>query len=438
VLFDVTLSLMGDKFTLIYLTMSQFIIQGGAKLKGDVLVNGMKNAATPIIAATLLTSEVCIIDNVPRISDVEKMLEILKSLGAKVNWLDEHKLSIQCDQVGLASLDKKMVKSMRSSVLLLAPLLSRFKEAVVPEPGGCIIGNRPLDTHFFILEKLGASIKQEQGFYHISALNLTGTNIILPEMSVTATENGLMAAVLAYGDTKISLAAAEPHVQDLCNFLVKMGAEIEGIGTHTLKIKGVKELHGTEYTIIPDQIEIGTFAVAAAATHGEISIHPVVPEHLEKILSVLSTIGVSWEIKGDTLFIHHSHPLKAFKLQTLPYPGFPTDLQAPLGVLATQCQGTSLIHDPMYEGRLGYVNELVKMGSNAVICDPHRVLITGPTPLYGQEIKSFDLRAGATMIIAGLLAEGETIINEAEVVFRGYERIDEKLKQLGVLIEYKK
>lgn len=418
--------------------MSQFIIQGGTKLKGDVLVNGMKNAATPIIAATLLTSEECIIDNVPRISDVEKMLEILKSLGAKVNWVGDHKLSIQCDAVGLATLDKKMVKSMRSSVLLLAPLLSRFKEAVVPEPGGCIIGNRPLDTHFFILEKLGAAIKQEQGFYHISALNLTGTKIILPEMSVTATENGLMAAVLAYGETQISLAAAEPHVQDLCNFLVKMGAEIEGIGTHTLKIKGVKQLHGTEHSIIPDQIEIGTFAVAAAATHGEISIHPVVPEHLEKILSVLSSIGVLWDIEGDTLHIRHSHPLKAFKLQTLPYPGFPTDLQAPLGVLATQCQGTSLIHDPMYEGRLGYVNELVKMGANAVICDPHRVLVTGPTPLYGQEIKSFDLRAGATMIIAGLLAEGETIINEAEVVFRGYERIDEKLRQLGVQIEYKK
>ncbi len=417
--------------------MSQFIIQGGAKLKGDVVVNGMKNAATPIIAATLLTTEECVIDNVPKITDVDKMLEILKSLGAKVNWLGDHKVSVKCDAVGMSTLDKKMVKSMRSSVLLLAPLLARFKEALVPEPGGCIIGNRPLDTHFFVLEKLGASIKQEAGFFRLISSDLIGTKIILPEMSVTATENALMAAALAEGETQISLAAAEPHVQDLCNFLVKMGVEIQGIGTHTLKIKGAKKLHGAEHTLIPDQIEIGTFAVAAAATHGEVSIHPIVPEHLEKILLVLSSIGVLWEIKNDTLFIHHSHPLKSFKLQTLPYPGFPTDLQAPFGVLATQCQGTSLIHDPMYEGRLGYVNELIKMGANAVICDPHRVLVTGPTPLYAQEIKSFDLRAGATMIIAGILAEGETIINEAEIVYRGYENIDQKLRNLGVDIKFK-
>jgi len=418
--------------------MGQFIIQGGAKLKGEVEISGMKNAATPIIAATLLTEEECLIDNVPRITDVEKMLDILKSLGSKVNWLGEHQLSIKNDSLNLAALEKKMVKSMRSSVLLLAPLLVRFQEALVPEPGGCIIGNRPLDTHFFVLQKLGAEIKQEKDFFHLKTIGLIGAKIILPEMSVTATENAIMASVLAKGDTVISLAAAEPHVQDLCNFLIKMGAQIEGVGTHTLKIKGVKKLHGAEHTLIPDQIEIGTLAVAAAATHGEVSIHPVISEHLEKILSVLTAIGVAWDINGSTLQIHHSHPLKSFKLQTLPFPGFPTDLQAPFGVLATQCQGTTLIHDPMYEGRLGYINELIKMGANAVVCDPHRVLITGPTPLYGQEIKSFDLRAGATLVIAGILAEGETIINEAEMVFRGYEAIDEKLRKLGVEIEYKK
>lgn len=419
------------------LTMSQFIIQGGVKLKGDVEISGMKNAATPIIAASFLTGEECILHRVPRISDVEKMLEIGRSLGAQAKWLDEHTVSIKADKLNLPNLDKKMFKSMRSSVLFLAPLLVRFKEVNLPEPGGCIIGNRPLDTHFYVLQALGSLVERQNNLYHLKAEKFVGKEVVLPEMSVTGTENALMAAVLAEGETIIKLAAAEPHVQDLCNFLVAMGAQIEGIGTHTLKIKGVKQLHGTEYTIIPDQIEIGTFAVAAAATHGEVSIHPVVPEHLDKILSLLTAIGVNWEIKKDTLFIHHSHPLKSFKLQTLPFPGFPTDLQAPFGVLATQCQGTSLIHDPMYEGRMGYVNELIKMGANAVICDPHRVLVTGPTPLYGGEIKSFDLRAGATLLIAGLLAEGETILNEAQLVFRGYEAIDKKLQQLGVQIEYK-
>lgn len=417
--------------------MSQFIIQGGVKLKGDVEIGGMKNAATPIIAASLLTDEECLLERVPRISDVEKMLEIVKSLGVRAEWVGEHTVSLKADKINLPNLDKKMFKSMRSSVLFLAPLLVRFKEADLPEPGGCIIGNRPLDTHFYVLQELGAVIERKNDLYHLKVNQFKGREVVLPEMSVTGTENALMAAVLADGETVIKLAAAEPHVQDLCNFLVAMGASIEGIGTHTLRIKGVEKLHGVKYTIIPDQIEIGTFAVAAAATHGEISIHPVVPEHLDKILSVFSAIGVNWEIKGDVLFIHHSHPLKSFKLQTLPYPGFPTDLQAPFGVLATQCQGTSLIHDPMYEGRLGYINELIKMGANAVVCDPHRVLITGPTPLYGQEIKSFDLRAGATLLIAGLLAEGETILNEAQMVFRGYEAIDKKLQQLGVQIEYK-
>jgi UDP-N-acetylglucosamine 1-carboxyvinyltransferase len=417
--------------------MSQFVIQGGAKLKGDVEVGGMKNAATPIIAACLLTDEECVLRRVPKITDVEKMLEIARSLGVEAEWTGDHEITIKADKINLPSLDKKMFKSMRSSVLFLAPLLVRFKEADLPEPGGCIIGNRPLNTHFYVLQKLGAEVVRKNDSYHLRAEKFVGCEIVLPEMSVTGTENAVMAAVLSEGKTVIKLAAAEPHVQDLCNFLVAMGAQIDGIGTHTLKITGVKKLHGAKHTIVPDQIEIGTFAVAAAVTHGEISIHPIVPDHLDKILSVLTSIGVNWEIKGETLFIHHSHPLQSFKLQTLPFPGFPTDLQAPFGVLATQCQGTSLIHDPMYEGRLGYINELVKMGANAVVCDPHRVLITGPTPLYGTEIKSFDLRAGATLLIAGLLAEGETILNEAQMVFRGYEAIDEKLRKLGVGIEYR-
>lgn len=418
--------------------MSQFLIKGGKKLNGEVEISGMKNAAAPILAATLLTCDDCVIDRVPRLSDVEKIMEIMKGLGAEVEWTGERQVTVNCAKVDLQNIDKKLVKSMRSSILFLGPLLARFKEVTLPEPGGCIIGNRPIDAHLFALQSLGAEITREKEFFHLKTVGLKGAEIVLPEFSVTATENAVMAAVLAEGVTIIKLAAAEPHVQDLISFLNKMGAKITGAGSHTLKIEGVKKLSGARHELIPDQIEIGTFAVAAAATHGEISIHPIVPEHLDKILSVLSSIGMNWEIKGDALLIHHSHPLKAFKLQTMPYPGFPTDLQAPFGVLATQCQGTSLIHDPLFESRLGYINELIKMGANAVICDPHRVLVTGPAPLYGQEIKSFDLRAGATMIIAGLIADGETILNEAEMVYRGYERIDEKLRLLGADIEFKK
>lgn len=416
--------------------MSQFIIQGGAKLKGEVKIGGMKNAALPILAAALLTSEKCVFHNIPRITDVLKMIEILEGLGAEARWEGEHDLSIVCQNVDLTKLDKKLIKSMRASILLLGPMLARFKEVMTTEPGGCIIGNRPIDAHLSALNRLGAEISREDGFYKLKAANLVGQEIILPEFSVTATENILMAAALARGTTIIKLAAAEPHVQDLANFLVKMGAKIEGIGSHTLKIDGQTKLFGAEHTIIPDQIEIGTFAIAAAVTRGDLFISPIVPEHLETVLSLLARIGVPSEIKDSTLLIKPSHELRAFKLQALPYPGFPTDLGAPFGVLATQCQGATLIHDPLYEGRLGYINELIKMGANAVICDPHRVLITGPTPLYGQEIKSFDLRAGATLIIAGLLAEGETIINEAEIVYRGYEAIDEKLRKLGAKIEF--
>lgn len=415
--------------------MSKFIITGGKQLKGRIRASGMKNAATPIIAATLLTHEECVISNVPKISDVMRMLEILKSLGAKVEWTGDHEIIICNKDVDIKALDEKAVKSMRSSILLLGPLLARFRKVEIPEPGGCIIGNRPLDTHFYALQKLGARITKENGQYHLEADNLSGTLVILPEFSVTATENLVMAASLARGKTEVRLAAAEPHVQDLIKFLNAMGAKIKGAGTHRLEIEGVEKLHGARHVLIPDQIEIGTMAVAAAVSRGEVTIENVVPAHLDIILLKLKEAGVNFELGPDFLKIKPSVNLRAFRLQTLPYPGFPTDLQAPFGVLATQCQGTTLIQDPMFEGRLGYVSELVKMGANAIVADPHRVIITGPTPLYGQEIKSFDLRAGATLIIAGLIASGETIINEAENVDRGYEKIEERLSVLGAEIK---
>jgi UDP-N-acetylglucosamine 1-carboxyvinyltransferase len=414
-----------------YITMSKFIIQGGKSLKGDIEVSGMKNAALPIIAATLLTKEECIVDNVPQITDVRKMLEILKSLGATAEWTGDHQVTISTKDANLGSIEQQKVKSMRASVLLLGPLLARFKEVRITEPGGCIIGKRPMDTHIHALRSLGAEVEPLDGEYHLKANGLKGTDIVLPEFSVTATENSLMAAVLAEGVTTIKLAAAEPHVQDLIACLNSMGAKIKGGGSHTLTIEGVNELKGTKHTLIPDQIEIGTWAVAGVVTQGEINIHPVVPEHLDIMMLKFDEIGVNAKIEGDVLHIRPSSNLKAFKLQSMPYPGFPTDLEAPFGLLATQCKGTSLLHDPLFEGRMGYVNELIKMGANATICDPHRVLITGPTPLFAREIRSYDLRAGATLLIAGLIAKGETVINEAEVVDRGYEDIDERLSLLG-------
>ncbi len=414
--------------------MSKFIITGGQPLRGTIKASGMKNAATPIIAATLLTDEECVISNVPRISDVMRMLEIITSLGAQVEWTGDHEVKICTRDANIKSLDEKAVKSMRSSILLLGPLLARFKKVSIPEPGGCIIGNRPPNTHFYALEKLGANVKRENGNFHLETSGLVGSLVILPEFSVTATENLVMAASLAEGKTEVRLAAAEPHVQDLIKFLNSMGAKISGAGTHRLVIDGVEKLHGARHNLIPDQIEIGTFAVAAAVTRGEVEIQNIVPEHLDIILLKLKEAGVKVEVGNNFLKIKPSADLRAFRLQTLPYPGFPTDLQAPFGVLATQCQGTTLIQDPMFEGRMGYVGELIKMGANAIVADPHRVVITGPTPLYGQEIKSFDLRAGATLIIAGLLAAGETIINEAEIVDRGYERIEERLSALGAKI----
>ena len=415
--------------------MSKFVIRGGKPLKGKIRAGGMKNAATPIIAATLLTSEECVIDNVPRISDVERMLEILKSLGARAEWTGEHEVTVSAKDADIKSLDKKIVKSMRSSILFLGPLLARFKRVQIPEPGGCIIGNRPPDTHFYALEKIGAKVTRENGYYNLETEGLTGSVVILPEFSVTATENLLMAASLAKGTTEVRLAAAEPHVQDLIKFLSSMGAKISGAGTHNLIIDGVEKLHGARHTLIPDQIEIGTLAVAAAVSRGEVVIENVIPEYLDIILLKLKEAGVIFEVGKDFLKIRPSADLRAFRLQTLPYPGFPTDLQAPFGVLATQCNGTTLIQDPMFEGRMGYIGELVKMGANAIVADPHRVVINGPTPLYGQDIKSFDLRAGATLIIAGLIASGETIINEAEVVDRGYEAIEKRLAALGADIE---
>lgn len=421
--------------------MSKFVIQGGRRLEGKIQIAGMKNAATALLMATLLTQEECSLDNVPRIADVEKVMEIMRSVGAQVQWIGEHGVSIEAKDVNPQKLNDRLVRAMRSSVLLAGPLLARTGLLNLPEPGGCIIGNRPLDTHLVALEAMGVKVEHSNGVYEFQG-KPKAAEIVLPEFSVTATENVLMAASLAPGKTVIKLAAAEPHVQDLCHLLQKMGARISGIGTHTLVIEGVQELHGVKHAIIPDQIEVGTFAALAGATRSHLTLYPVMTEHLDSLFTALRHAGVVYELGirnqesglGE-LKISPSSNLSGFRLQALPYPGFPTDLQAPFAVLATQCKGVSLIHDPMFEGRLGYVNELIKMGANAIVADPHRVIISGPTPLYGQEIKSLDLRAGATLVIAGLVAEGETVLHDAEMIDRGYENIEVRLKAIGAEIK---
>ncbi len=413
------------------------IIHGGEKLRGKIRVNGSKNAAGPLIAASVLLKGKVRFENVPRLTDVIKLLEILEGMGAKVDWTGEHALTLDTKDLDPAKLDKKRMKSMRYSILLLGPMLARFRKVVVPEPGGCNIGNRPIETHLFALAQLGATSERDiDGTLYLEAEKLKANYIILPEFSVTATETLIMAAALATGTTSVRLAAAEPHVKELCDFLVLCGAKIKGAGTHELEIQGVKTLHApkTAWSVQPDMIEAGTFAAAAAVTRGDLEIGPIVPSHLDAVRSVLRRIGVQEEIKKNSWRVQGAAQLKSFKLQTMIFPGFPTDLQAQFGLIATQCHGTSLIQEPLFESRLGYLNELGKMGANVVIADPHRAVVSGPTPLYGTEIRSLDLRAGATMILAGLIAEGETIIHDAEIIARGYENLDERLRGVGAHI----
>ncbi len=417
--------------------MQKFIINGGKQLEGIIDVKGSKNAATPILSACLLTQEECIIDNIPVISDVQKMIEILQSMGVEIEWLGEHKIRVKAgSNVDPEKMDFSIVGHMRSSILLFGSLLARFKKFKIKQPGGCIIGSRPVGIHFDALEALGAKITQDKGFYCFKADKLVGKKIILKEFSVTATENLMMAAALAEGTTTIKIAAIEPHVQDLARFMIKMGAKIKGLGIHTIEIRGVNKLHGAKHKIIPDPIEAGTFAILAAATKGKVQINNVNLDELDLVLEKLKEMGVRLETGKNKLLVHPSTKLNSVKkIEARTYPGVPTDLQAPFGVLATQADGTTLIHDTMYEGRMGYINELNKMGANAIICDPHRALITGPTPLYGQDITSFDLRAGATLIIAALLAEGQSTINKIEQIDRGYENIEERLRNIGADIQ---
>jgi UDP-N-acetylglucosamine 1-carboxyvinyltransferase len=416
--------------------MPKFVIEGSVPLQGKIKTSGAKNAALPIISATILTKEKTILDNVPRISDVNDLIEILAKAGVKIEWTGEHQLSIDPSGLESAKLDHDLVRKLRASILLMGPMLARLGEITMPHPGGCIIGRRPVGTHFMALEKLGADITQDTENYHAKTAGLKGNEIFLGEASVTATENAMMAASLANGKTIIKFAACEPHVEDLANFLNKMGAKIKGAGSHTIEIEGVKELHGTNYSIIPDQLEVGTFAIAAAVTNGEILIENIGPlNHLDPILAKLLEMGVNFEVQGNNLLVKPTKEFKPITIKTDTWPGFPSDLQAPFTVLTTQAKGTSLIHDWLYEGRLYYVEELVKMGANIIICDPHRAIVSGPTSLTGTKIISPDIRAGAALIVAALGAKGKSEIDNIQLVERGYEKLEERLKGLGAKIE---
>ncbi|MBZ9577785.1 UDP-N-acetylglucosamine 1-carboxyvinyltransferase [Patescibacteria group bacterium] len=416
----------------------KFIINGGKSLKGEVEIKGAKNAAFPILAAALLTKEPCVINNLPLIEDVFQMLKILEGLGAEISWLGKRKIKIKCSKINPSKLPFDVIGCFRGSILILGPLLARFNKVKIPPPGGCVIGARPIDTHLDAFSQAGIKISTKDDFYYFEGKQekKKSSQIILREFSVTATENLLLFSASNSQRAILKIADQDYQVQELIKVLKKMGAEIKEAGTHAVEIVGAEKLKGFEHTIISDPIETGTFIVATLATQGEVLIKNAEFSFLELFLKRLRDFGAKFEILGPKLIkILPSKNLKIDKIQSLPYPGIHTDLLPELGVLSTQTKGPTLIHDPLFEGRLKYLDELNKMGADIIFGDPHRAMIYGPTQLQGIEIPSPDLRAGAALIIAGLIAKEKTIINNIYQIDRGYERIEERLQQLGADIK---
>ena len=413
--------------------MAKFEIIGNTKLSGKVKIAGNKNAVLPIMAACLLTKDISVLENVPEISDVRVMADLLEIAGAKVQRRGPT-LKIDAKNLQFSQFPTNLTTKLRASVLLLAPMLSRLGRIEMGFPGGDIIGRRPLDAHIQVLTALGAKIKEENDLIYATVDSLKGSEIFLQEASVTATENALLAASTAEGETIVKRAATEPHVVDLCQFLQKMGAKIEGIGTQTLKITGVKNLSGANHTIRPDHVEVGTFAILSSVTQGRIEISPIVLEDLEMILLTLAKFGVKYKVTGDKLIVEESKLKSVEKVVTDIWPGFPTDLMPPMIVLATQAEGMTILHDWMYESRMFFVDKLLSMGAKVEIADPHRVFVYGPTKLRGQKLDTPDIRAGIALVIAALAAKGKSQIEKAELIERGYENIVERLTALGAKI----
>ena len=412
--------------------MEQYIINGGKPLIGEVEISGAKNAAVAIIPAALLVDGVCRIENVPRISDTEMLLDILKELGAGIKYLDDNTVEIDCRNVRYKDAPFELTRKIRASYYLIGAMLGRFGYAKTTMPGGCNFGVRPIEQHIKGISALGADINITNGFVIATAPDgkLHGNRVYLDKVSVGATMNMILSAVLSQGRTIIENAAREPHIVDLANFLNSMGADVRGAGTDTIKINGVESLHGGSYSIIPDQIEAGTFMVAAAATGGEILVKNVIPKHLECISAKLRETGSIVQEYDDAILVKSASVLRRINVKTLPYPGFPTDMQPQFGVLLCMAQGTSVITEGIYDNRFKYVNELRKMGAEIQV-DGRMCVIEGGAQLTGAEVYACDLRAGAAITIAAFCALGRTVINDVHYIERGYENFAGKLRKLG-------
>ncbi|MBQ9630786.1 MAG: UDP-N-acetylglucosamine 1-carboxyvinyltransferase [Treponema sp.] len=421
--------------------MHEYIIEGGFPIKGSIQASGNKNAALPCIAASLLTEETVILNNIPDIEDTNVMLNILQSFGVDVESNGKNSWKITAKNILTSEVPKELSTKIRASILFAGPLLARTGKAWLPPPGGDVIGRRRLDTHFLALTQLGARV-DVNGKFSFTANKLIGNDIFLDEMSVTATENAVMASVMAEGETIISNAASEPHVQSLCEMLVSMGAKIDGIGSNILKIQGVKELHGCDFTIGPDYMEIGSFIGLAAATHGSITIHGINPKDMRPLKNGFHKLGISWNIEGNDLFVSEVQALKVNsdmgfstpKIDDAPWPGFPPDLTSIMTVVATQVEGTVLIFEKMFESRMFFVDKLINMGACITLCDPHRAVVTGPRILHGDNLVSPDVRAGMAMVIAACTAHGESRISNVYQIERGYEHLVERLQSVGAKI----
>jgi UDP-N-acetylglucosamine 1-carboxyvinyltransferase len=422
--------------------MQSFVIEGGRPLSGTVRASGNKNGALPILAACTLATDEVRLSNVPRIRDVETMVELLADLGADIEWTGPNDVRVESTGMGRTDLDAELAREIRASFLLAGPLLARFGRVTVPPPGGDVIGRRRLDTHVHAFAALGAEVHID-GVYELTSEGLRGTRMYLDEASVMGTENAIMAAVLAEGETVIGNAACEPHIQDLCRFLVALGAHIDGIGSNVLRIAGGAELGGGEFRIGPDHIEVASFVGLAAATGGEILVEDVEPDDLISIVPAFRKLGIEMEVRersvrlpaGQRLTIEDDLGGQIPKIDSGVWPAFPADLTSIAVAVATQAHGTILIFEKMFENRLVFVDKLVSMGARIILCDPHRVVVTGPATLYGERLESPDIRAGMAMLIAALCAEGESTIGNIRQIDRGYERIDERLRGLGAVIE---
>lgn len=414
--------------------MEQYAIKGGNPLVGEVEIGGAKNAALAILAASIMTDETVLIENVPDVRDIHVLLQAMESIGAIVSQVDRHTYKINGSQINSLTIEDDYIKKIRASYYLLGALLGKYKEAAVALPGGCNIGSRPIDQHIKGFKGLGANVKIEHGLIVTRADQLIGNHIYMDVVTVGGTINVMMASVMAQGQTIIENAAKEPHVVDLANFLNSMGANIKGAGTDVIRIKGVDKLHKTEYAVIPDQIEAGTFMMAAAVTKGDITIKNVIPKHLESITAKLIEIGCEIEESDDAVRVVSSKPLQHTQIKTLPYPGFPTDMQPQISVALGLSQGTSIVTESIFENRFKYVDELARMGADIKV-EGNTAIITGVAGYTGASVSAPDLRAGAALVIAGLAAEGITVVDDIKYIERGYEDFNLKLKKLGAQIE---